>query len=85
MSYCLLHTAAITCATFCGTGTGQEAVLVSGALDGQIIAWDHTTGADLSVMLPSTCAKCEESDNATGELGHWDCTLQGIHDCALQQ
>lgn len=66
MTFCLSHTAAITCSTFCWTGSGQEEVLVSGALDGQIIAWDHTTGKDLCRIQPSASTVGATSDQGPG-------------------
>eukprot|EP00892_Ulva_mutabilis_P004998 jgi/Ulvmu1/2870/UM146_0012.1 len=64
MSYCLLHTASITCSAFCHVS--QEEVLVSGALDGQIIAWDHTTGKELCTMPSSDRSPSTNAAHVTG-------------------
>jgi WD40 repeat protein len=50
VAYCLGHTAAITCCTF--ITIADKHILVSGALDGQIIAWDWQTGVELCSCSP---------------------------------
>lgn len=64
MAFCLLHTAAITCSAFCRPAGGQAQVLVSGGLDGNIVAWDYTNGDELATMQPNQKPSGETSKEA---------------------
>lgn len=47
MSYCLGHTAAVTCCALCKVGkdgSDDQHVLVSGGLEGLVIVWNWVTG-----------------------------------------
>ena len=55
-AYCLGHSACVSAAAFVATSDGRE-VLVSGGLDGRVVAWEPETGAALAALeITGECA-----------------------------